>query len=101
MACDICGEVDWNPYQCSYCGGEFCKSHRLPEKHNCSGVSHTRGLGPNVPGASRGRAIDPDELEIVEVSRGDEESSGLGFWSWLTILILVVSIALFAHAHLL
>ena len=32
-----CDEVlDYLPFKCRYCGGTFCKKHRLPENHQCS-----------------------------------------------------------------
>jgi len=56
-------------------------------------------LGPNVPGSSSGQEIDPEELEIVEVSRGNESSGGLGFWGWLTLTVLLFSGLLFAYSQ--
>ncbi|MHA1610605.1 MAG: rhomboid family intramembrane serine protease [Promethearchaeota archaeon] len=28
--------LDYLPFKCRYCGGTFCKKHRLPENHQCS-----------------------------------------------------------------
>ncbi|MHA1672687.1 MAG: AN1-type zinc finger domain-containing protein, partial [Promethearchaeota archaeon] len=39
VKCDVqdCDEVlDYLPFKCRYCGGTFCKKHRLPENHQCS-----------------------------------------------------------------
>ncbi len=36
--CDQCGEEENMPYQCRYCGGTFCATHRLPENHHCPGL---------------------------------------------------------------
>ena len=36
--CDVesCEELlQYLPFKCKYCGGTFCKNHRLPENHNC------------------------------------------------------------------
>jgi len=36
--CNICNEDIRNigcRFNCKYCGGFFCKKHRLPEEHNC------------------------------------------------------------------
>lgn len=31
-----CSEtMNYLPFRCKYCGGTFCKKHRLPENHNC------------------------------------------------------------------
>ncbi|MFO7967989.1 MAG: rhomboid family intramembrane serine protease [Archaeoglobaceae archaeon] len=35
--CDICGKEEFLPYRCSYCGGTYCATHRLPETHYCTG----------------------------------------------------------------
>ncbi len=42
-----CGEqIGYLPFKCKYCGGTFCKKHRLPENHECSfELKHT----PVVP----------------------------------------------------
>ncbi|MHA1472127.1 MAG: AN1-type zinc finger domain-containing protein [Promethearchaeota archaeon] len=35
--CENCGEkISFLPFKCKYCGGSFCKEHRLPENHQCS-----------------------------------------------------------------
>lgn len=36
MGCDTCGKkFSVGRFQCKYCGGDFCTSHRLPESHSC------------------------------------------------------------------
>jgi len=35
MRCQKCGEETFLPFQCPYCGGQFCAAHRLPENHDC------------------------------------------------------------------
>ena len=35
--CEHCGErINFLPFKCKYCGGAFCKEHRLPENHQCT-----------------------------------------------------------------
>ena len=50
--CEFCGiEIGYLPFKCKYCGGTFCKKHRLPENHECSfELKHT----PLVPLVKRG-----------------------------------------------
>jgi membrane associated rhomboid family serine protease len=36
--CDYCGKYEMLPFNCKYCGGVFCSSHRLPEYHECTGL---------------------------------------------------------------
>ena len=35
MRCDKCGVETYMPFQCPYCGGQFCGTHRLAEAHDC------------------------------------------------------------------
>ena len=53
--CEFCGnEIGYLPFKCKYCGGTFCKKHRLPENHECSfELKHT----PVVPLVQRESAI--------------------------------------------
>lgn len=36
--CQVCGAIESFPFTCSYCGGVFCSTHRLPENHQCPGL---------------------------------------------------------------
>ncbi len=36
--CSECGEKEFMPYECKFCGQKFCAEHRLPENHNCVGL---------------------------------------------------------------
>ncbi len=49
--CENCGtEIGFLPFKCKYCGGIFCKKHRLPENHECSfELKHS----PVVPTSTR------------------------------------------------
>ncbi|TFG21125.1 MAG: hypothetical protein EU530_01205 [Promethearchaeota archaeon] len=36
--CSYCKKVlMFLPYTCQYCGKKFCRKHRLPENHDCTG----------------------------------------------------------------
>jgi Zn-dependent protease len=35
MKCQKCGQETFLPFQCPYCGDQFCSAHRLPESHDC------------------------------------------------------------------
>lgn len=57
VQCDKCGKEVYLPFRCSYCGGYFCPEHRLPEFHDCTGLS--RGSGAvNIGGATQSRSHD-------------------------------------------
>jgi len=44
MNCKICGQEILMPFQCPYCGEQFCSQHRLPENHSCPriGLAHSQ-----------------------------------------------------------
>ena len=42
VKCQVCGKELDLPYVCKYCGKTFCVEHRLPEKHNCVGLTELR-----------------------------------------------------------
>ncbi|MCW4029655.1 MAG: hypothetical protein NWE92_08420 [Candidatus Bathyarchaeota archaeon] len=42
MQCQACGQETMLPFRCPFCGGQFCSAHRLPENHNCPGISNAR-----------------------------------------------------------
>jgi len=39
IVCKICNKTfSWSDmFKCNYCHNYYCKNHRLPENHNCSG----------------------------------------------------------------
>lgn len=37
--CELCGAEENMPYNCGYCNGTFCAEHRLPENHDCPGLT--------------------------------------------------------------
>jgi Zn-dependent protease len=39
MNCQKCQQEIFMPFQCPYCGGQFCSEHRLPENHSCPNMS--------------------------------------------------------------
>lgn len=42
VTCDYCGKQTYMPYRCRYCNGLFCPDHRLPEKHDCTGLERMK-----------------------------------------------------------
>ncbi|MHA2232048.1 MAG: AN1-type zinc finger domain-containing protein, partial [Candidatus Hodarchaeales archaeon] len=49
--CYICGKQELLPFTCRYCQRVFCASHRLPENHQCIGISHQK----DAPWTMQGR----------------------------------------------
>jgi Zn-dependent protease len=42
LKCEKCGQETFLPFQCPYCGGQFCAAHRLPENHTCPKIEIAR-----------------------------------------------------------
>ncbi|MEM2889976.1 MAG: rhomboid family intramembrane serine protease [Candidatus Hadarchaeum sp.] len=54
--CDKCGREVALPFRCSYCGGNYCTDHRLPENHDCQGKKETEKIEtPPKPVADKGQ----------------------------------------------
>ncbi|MUW14560.1 rhomboid family intramembrane serine protease [Halorubrum sp. CBA1125] len=66
--CDVCGEYENLPYQCKRCGQTFCAEHRLPENHDCPGLSEW-----NDPGGVFDSGFD----DSVEAGDGAGNSGGV------------------------
>ncbi|QLD84601.1 hypothetical protein HWV23_02660 [Natronomonas halophila] len=52
--CSICGDSSSLLYDCNYCTGKYCKSHRLPENHNCPGLKQADTHGPEFRSSGSG-----------------------------------------------
>lgn len=57
--CEYCGEeIGYLPFKCKYCGGTFCKVHRLPENHECTfALQHTTR---RIASSRKSRKLYPD-----------------------------------------
>ena len=49
MQCQKCGEETFMPFQCIYCGDQFCVAHRLPENHDCPRIEQARAPKQQAP----------------------------------------------------
>lgn len=49
MECQKCGQETFLPFQCPYCGGQFCAAHRLPENHACPKMELARAPKQETP----------------------------------------------------
>jgi len=111
--CEFCGiEIGYLPFKCKYCGGTFCKKHRLPENHECSfELKHT----PVVPLVKRGSSQPSKEKKQKTLKqprnlkkylkRQDEQISlqpkkksrwNTNFMATKTLLILIVVTSILA-----
>jgi len=87
--CFYCGFKDPMPFTCKFCGGTYCYSHRLPESHNCSGLSAYKAKAIETgiiykPGTAISKRQDPVIRNLKHI--GSVISSNYS----LTILILVL-----------
>ncbi|TFG01394.1 MAG: hypothetical protein EU542_07015 [Promethearchaeota archaeon] len=61
--CEFCGEeIGFLPFKCKYCGGIFCKEHRLPENHECT---FERKHRPTVPTSKRSEKREKERDHFV------------------------------------
>ena len=69
--CSLCGKDELLPFICPYCGGAFCAEHRLPEKHNCPGLSRQAipSLGAKKTSYRRDYRRDYAKPSILRTSR--------------------------------
>ena len=64
--CEHCGEeIGYLPFKCKYCGGTFCKRHRLPENHDCTFELKRAPLIPDTTRESRPLYQDTIKLKSV------------------------------------
>ena len=60
--CEFCGEqIGYLPFTCKYCGGTFCKKHRLPENHECTFELKHVSVVSSTPKSSKKRYQDVDK----------------------------------------
>lgn len=82
--CEACGKAisAGGRYTCSYCRGDHCADHRLPEKHDCKRIESATSLGPDFNGK---RGTKGDAITYPE-----ESESASGFSEFLLIVALAI-----------
>ena len=59
--CEFCGDqIGYLPFNCKFCGGTFCKKHRLPENHECTFELKHVSVESTTPRVSKRRYQDVD-----------------------------------------
>jgi len=116
--CETCGEeIGYLPFKCKYCGGVFCKKHRLPENHDCTfELKHTpvvpiprRGLSRTVSSSSEKSSIktprkikkylkrqEKQKMKTIKDFENYRESQAKGT-TYLILLIFVLSLVTFIY----
>jgi Zn-dependent protease len=126
MKCRKCGQETFLPFQCPYCGDQFCSAHRLPENHGCPRMDLARAQrqddavvfqGPSsyeyrvtygAPRRAKGRIyFSPKELKHLALGTllviGISLSFGFGAFGqedWavvLSALAVVITLSFFTH----
>ena len=63
--CEFCGEQSsYLPFSCKFCGGTYCKKHRLPENHECTFELKHVSVSPVNPRETRRRSQDPLKKKV-------------------------------------
>ena len=113
--CETCGEeIGYLPFKCKYCGGVFCKKHRLPENHDCTfELKHTpvvpiptRNLSRTINSTSRRSSTETprqikkylkkQEKRKAKTIRDFENNKDSKGTTYLIILIFVFSLVTFS-----
>ena len=97
--CDYCGEHESLPYNCRYCGGQFCSTHRLPENHDCSGldrIGRDQGIFDSGFDTQLGQDKDEGILEKigVDTSRGGPLAYFRGNITYVFLLLMWITLIL-------
>lgn len=81
--CEECGDLVSMPFECNRCGGSYCSSHRLPEKHYC---------GLNTEPSAPSPDVNPDgsiKRETVSTTAEENDQSNLELIAGLLILAVL------------
>lgn len=93
-----CDGSDAIPYKCRRCGLMFCPEHRLPEKHDCSGLPGTHNARPSQWFKSGGNPnTQQDQIKSGENLTNEQSQGGfaLPWYFWLILLIAAVVVVAF------
>lgn len=88
------------PYNCRYCGGQFCSAHRLPENHDCPGLDKTdQSQGLFDSGFDTRVVTDESEDSVlnrlgVDTSRGGPLAYVRGNVTYLVLLLMWITLLL-------
>lgn len=90
--CDHCGEDESLPYNCRYCGGQFCGAHRLPENHDCPGLAEAgSGKGVFDSGFDDGVSDAPSSSLLERIGIDTSRGGPLAYFRGnVTYLVLVL-----------
>ena len=77
-SCDICEETAFTN-TCNECGGEFCRSHMLPENHRCESILAEKAdptwFQEGDAEVMLGEALDEEPAGDADSGEGDSEST--------------------------
>ncbi len=86
--CQICGKEETLPFRCKFCNGIFCYEHRLPENHNCTGLSQVKEyLGEKI-------VYEPSKLEVKSEKHPKKIGIKIKFEIWYILLILILILSI-------
>ena len=127
MKCRKCGQETFLPFQCPYCGDQFCTAHRLPENHACPRMELARAQRQDdavvfqdpssyeyrvtygAPRRAKGRIyFSPKELKHLAVATLLVIGVGLSYvlfggifarmdWTMLSVFAVILTVSFLAH----
>jgi Zn-dependent protease len=77
--CQYCGDDVVLPFRCTYCGGQFCGDHRLPERHECPEAWRAKAPRDAPPISAREWSSDVPSYKYT-ISYAPQSSSSKIFW---------------------
>ncbi|OPY30033.1 MAG: intramembrane serine protease GlpG [Methanocella sp. PtaU1.Bin125] len=86
--CDFCDRYEMLPFNCKYCGGVFCSSHRLPEYHNCPGLKAMKQGNWKPP--AQARKPQPGNQRRKKLRLPRVRLPGQGFYAYGIIALCVI-----------
>jgi predicted nucleic acid binding AN1-type Zn finger protein len=81
--CDVCDGAAEHLVKCNICEREHCAEHRLPEKHECSGLNvseWSRGLEGDGPSTRDRRGTRRKRIERVRAKQTSRENPPADNW---------------------
>lgn len=86
--CDYCDRYEMLPFNCKYCGGVFCSSHRLPEYHNCPGLKAMKQGNWKPPAQARKPQPATQRKKKLRLPR--VRLPGQGFYAYGIIALCII-----------
>lgn len=83
--CQECDQTVVLPFICNYCGGAYCTEHRIPESHNCAGLTLTRRPSLSLRTTSRLEPVGVPKAGMQKIFNAGEAQQMVLAWLVLSV----------------